>query len=189
MEMIVGPLRSIILCSLGVTAVVCFSLYFFKPVEGILVDDPIGSKLIHIFAYAGCLFVVLGLLCIFWAKIRIPVAVSVGFYVMLFLCTCVLLKIRESVEYKRHKFDQTEVRYCTVTKHKIEGDRNLYLNLQFDGEEKELEFSDSNGNLPFFENVHLGDRARASCLQGSGGITYIVSLRRTDNHRCSGLPR
>ncbi len=69
MEMIVGPLRSIILCSLGVTAVVCFSLYFFKPVEG----------------------------------------------VMLFLCTCVLLKIRESVEYKRHKFDQTEVRYCTVT--------------------------------------------------------------------------
>lgn len=180
MELIVGPLRNIILSSLGVTVVICVSLYFFKPVEGILVYDPFGTKLIHIFAYVSAVFVVLGILCISSTNLRTPTAVALGFYVMLFLCTCVLLKIRESVEYKRHQSDQTEVRYCTVTKHKLEGDRNLYLNLQFDGEEKELEFSDSNGNLPFFENVHLGDRARASCLQGSGGITYIVSLRRTD---------
>ena len=180
MEIIVGSLRNIILISLGVTVAICVSLYFFKPVEGMLVYDPLGTKLIHFFAYASAIFVVLGILCISWKNLRIPTAVALGFYVMLFLSTCVLLKIRESVEYKRHKFDQTEVRYCTVTKHKVEGDRNLYLNLQFEDNEEELEFSDNNGYLPFFDNVSLDDRARAGCLRGSLGIVYIVSLRRTD---------
>lgn len=180
MEITVGPLRNIILGSLGITFVICVSLYFFKPVEGILVYDPIGNKLIRLFAYASGVFVLLGLMCIFWAGIRRPAAVSLGFYVMLFLCTCVLLKIRESVEYKRHQSDRPEVRYCTVTKHKLEGDRNRYLYLLFDGEEKEIEFSDNNGYLPFFEDVCLGDRAQAKCIQGSGEIRYIVSLYSID---------
>ena len=182
MEVIVGSLRNIILGSLGLTVVICVSLYFFKPVEGILVYDPVGRILIHLFAYASGVFVLSGLMCLFWEEIRIPVAVALGFYVMLFLCTCVLLKIRESVEYNRHKKDRAEVRYCTITKHKIEGDRNLYLYLQFEGEEKEIEFSDNNGYLPFFEDVGLGDRARAKCIQGSGGILYIVSLYSTDKN-------
>ena len=181
MEPITGPLRNIILGALGITALICVSLYFFEPVEGMLIYDPFGTRLIHIFAYASAVFVVLGLMCIFWTKIRRPVAVALGFYVMLFLCVCVLVKIRESAEYKRHEFNQAEVRYCTVTKHKLEGDRNLYLNLLFDGEEDEVEFSDNNGYLPFYENVCLDDRARAQCIRGSLGILYIVSLHRTDS--------
>lgn len=181
MEIFADSLRNIIFASLGITVVLCVSLYFFKPVEGILVYDPVGTKLIHFFAYASLTFVALGIMCIFWTKIRIPVGIALGFYVLLFLCTCVLIKIRESVEYKRHKSDLTELRYCSVTKHKQEGERNLYLNLLFDGEENELEFSDNTGSLPFFENVHLGDRAQAQCLHGSLGLLYIVSLRPTDD--------
>lgn len=62
MEPITGPLRNIILGALGITALICVSLYFFEPVEGMLVYDPLGTKLIHIFAYASAVFVVLGLM-------------------------------------------------------------------------------------------------------------------------------
>ncbi len=178
MEIITGPLRNIILGSIGVTVLLCVSLYFFKPVEGILVHAPVANRLIHFFAYASVVFVVFGLMCIFWEVFRKPTAVALGFYVLLFLCICVLVKIHESVEYKKHKCDRPEVRYCTVTKHKLEGDRNLYLNLLFDGEEKEWEFSDNNGYLPFFDNVDTDDRACAKCVTGSLGITFIVSLRK-----------
>ena len=87
MEIFADSLRNIIFASLGITVVLCVSLYFFKPVEGILVYDPVGTKLIHFFAYASLTFVALGIMCIFWTKIRIPVGIALGFYVLLFLCS------------------------------------------------------------------------------------------------------
>ena len=180
MDFFSDHLRTIILGSLGFTVLLCVSLYFFKPAEGVLVYDPVGDKLIRYFAYGFGVFAVIGIVCIFVKSIRIPIGIAFGMYVLMFLCVCVLLKMHESVAFKKHKNDIREARYCTVTKHRLEGDRNYYLNLQFDGEENEWEFLDNNGHLLFFDNVELGDRACARCVKGSFGITYIFSLKRVN---------
>lgn len=153
-----------------------------EQVTEVLVVNPVGDTLIRWFAYTSGVFVVLGLLCIFWKAVRVPTLVALGVYFLLFIGTCVAIKIFESVDYKHHRKDMPQARYCRVTKHRLEGDRNLYLNLLMDGEEKELEFLDNNGYLPFYDNVDLGDRAKAQCIQGSAEMVYIVSLHRAEKN-------
>lgn len=185
MEQITGPLRIILLSALAFTAVLCGLLYFFHPVKGVLVIHPIGEALIRWFAYAAGVFVVLGIICIFCKAVRTPTVVALGCYVMLFLCTCVGIKIFESVDYKRHKKDMPRPRYCMVTKHEIaetNTGKTYYMTLFFEDDEKEQEFSDNTAPLPFYSHVKLNDRARAQCIQGSAGMVYIVSLHRAEKN-------
>jgi len=176
-------LQKFLLWSLAVTGILCAAVFLFQPVKHVLVWNPIGETLIRWFAYACALLAVLGLLCIFWKAVRIPTAIVLGVYFMLFLDTCVIIKMFESTDYRMHKNDTPHARYGTITKHKEEGTgqgTTYYLNIRFDGEDKEWEFSDNTDQLLFYNNVELDDRARAQCIQGALGTTYIVSLKRAN---------
>lgn len=174
-------LPKILLGSLAVTGILCGSVFFFHPVKDVLVWNPVGDTVIRWFAYASAILVILGLLCIFWKAVRIPTAIVLGVYFMLFLNACVLIKIHESLDYKIHGNDRPQPRYGTITKHKEEWTNQgttVYLNILIDGEKREWEFSDNRELLPFFDNVAQDDRARAQCIQGGLGTVYIVSLKR-----------
>lgn len=173
-------LRMIILGSMAFTAFLCVLLFCFQPVKNVLVFNPVWEKMVRWIAYASVIFMVLGILCIFWEAVRIPTVIALGFYFMFFLCVCVISRMCESIDYWSHKNDTPVLKECTITKHKIEATnqgQTYYLNLVFDGESRECEFSENTKPLLFFDHVKEGDRAQAEYIQGALGLRYIVSLR------------
>jgi hypothetical protein len=176
------PIQIAIFTLLGLTLILCVSLYFFPSVKGdVLVINPLGTKLIVWCAYGFGIFALLGLMCIFWHEIRIPVAIGLGIYVIFFLWVCVLGKIHESLAWQIHQDDHAVVKTCKITKHKIEstpqGD-TYYLNLVFSGETKEQEFSENSKPLPFYEGLGQGARAKAEVIECPMGVKFIIALHR-----------
>lgn len=170
-------------------------------VDKALVYDPQSDKALEYFAYIFMGFCAVGLLCIFWEAIRIPVGVALGVYFLAFIVTIVCFKGYEKIAYMQHKNDYPVVRNCEVTKHEFEiekrtvtdkdadgyvrGEREIskvkyYMTLQFEDEEKAYEFDCDSQVLPFYDDVRLGDKALAKCVY-VGKLLFIVGLDKIDN--------
>ena len=176
------PIQIAIFTLLGITVLLCVSLYFFPSVKGdVLVINPLSTKLIVWCAYGFGIFALLGLMCIFWKEIRLWVGLALGVYVLFFIWVCVLTKIHESMAWMIHQDDHPVVKTCKITKHKIESTpqgETYYMNLVFTGEIQEREFSDNTKPLPFYEGLSQGARAKAECIECPLGVQFIVAIHR-----------
>jgi len=180
---------------LGLTVLLVILAFVLPSVDNALISDPASDRALEWFAYIFMIFCAVGLVCIFWKAIRIPTGVAVGIYFLVFLSTILCFKVYEKILYMQHKGDVPVVRTCEVTKHEFEIEKRIVtdrdedgdiirerevsrakfaMNLKFDDEEKECEFSRDN-SLPFYDNVKMGDRAQAQCVN-THGVLFIVGL-------------
>ena len=94
-------------------------LPFIPKMGNVLVMNPIGDKVVKITVWGLTVFVVLGILCIFFKSVRLPTAIVFGVYLLGF---CILAEINDTykrIDWNLHKNQKREMRECVITLRKV----------------------------------------------------------------------
>ena len=199
LPLVTGGLRVFLLglvASVFILGIVLFLLPIVPKMGNVLVMNPIANIIVKIIVWCLTVFVVLGIVCIFYKSARLPSFIIFAVYLIGFVVLAELNDGYKRLDYNFHKDNTPEVRECVITLRKavsngvtykgrdLEGyycdeeyyQTTFFLSVRFTDNNERYEFSNTNKPMPFFDKVREGAIVRAKVIRGTLKLKYIVGF-------------